>query len=168
MKKSRYLAVALPLIRVVRSQKIILDSDLARLYGVTTSQLNQQFRRNRRRFPLDFAFELTAAESQQLRSWDMSTARRNLRRPPVAFTEHGALMAANVLKSDRAVTMSVEVVRAFVSLRRIAASHQKIARLLKALEEKVVRRLDRHDEEIAALFGTVAVLVEGGERSGSA
>jgi len=123
VKKIPELPVVLPLIRVVREQRVILDSDLARLYGVTTSQLNQQLRRNRRRFPIDFAFAMTRAETAGMLSQIVtSSGRRNRRRFPIVYTEHGTVMAANVLKSARAVAMSVEVVRAFVQLRRIAST----------------------------------------------
>jgi len=161
VKKRPPLPVALPLIRVVRGQRVILDSDLARLYGVSTSQLNQQFRRNRRRFPADFAFYLTREETVRMMSQIVtSSTRRNRRRFPIAYTEHGAVMAANVLKSDRATIMSVEVVRAFVSLRHISSSHDKIARILSELETAVSARLAGHDKQIAALFEMMAEIVE--------
>jgi hypothetical protein len=161
VKKNTPLPVALPLIRVVRGQRVILDSDLARLYGVTTKQLNQQFRRNRRRFPIDFAFTLTRKEAAGMWSQFVTTSRtRRLSNAPTAYTEHGAVMAANVLKSTRAVTMSVEVVRAFVQLRKIASSHGKIERILAELEIAVVARLNRHDQEIEALFGVLGKLIE--------
>jgi hypothetical protein len=153
VKKASPLPAALPLIRVVRGQRVILDADLARLYGVSTKQLNQQFRRNRRRFPADFAFLLTRAEARSMRSQFVTSkiGRGGRRYRPFAFTEHGAVMAANVLKSARAAAMSVEVVRAFVQLRKIASSHANIERILAELETVVVSRLDRHDKEIDAL-----------------
>lgn len=161
MKKSPPLPVALPLIRVVRDQRVILGSDLARLYGVTTKQLNQQFRRNRLRFPKDFAFALTRKEDAGGWSQIVTTlSRRRRSNPPIAYTEHGAVMAANVLKSARATAMSVEVVRAFVSLRRISSSHERIARILQDLESAVSGRLDGHDKQIAALFEMLAALVD--------
>jgi len=178
VKNRSGLPVVLPLIRVIREQRVILDSDLARLYGVSTSRLNQQFRRNRRRFPPDFAFPMTRAETAVMLSQIVtaskeqkttegmmsqivtSSGRRNRRRAPIAYTEHGAVMAANILKSARAVAMSVEVVRAFVQLCKIASSHDKIARLLVELETAVVGRLDRHDKEIGTLFRMMAALVE--------
>jgi hypothetical protein len=162
VRKNHSLPVALPLIRVVRGQRVILDSDLARLYGVRTKQLNQQFRRNRRRFPTDFAFALTRAEAAGMRSQIVTSSRekRNWLRQPIAYTEHGAVMAANVLKSAKAVKMSVEVVRAFVQLRKIAASHGKIERILAELEIAVAARLNRHDQEIEILFGLLGKLIE--------
>ncbi len=168
VKKRPPLPVALPLIRVIRGQRVILDSDLARLYGVSTSQLNQQFRRNRRRFPIDFAFTLTRKEAAGgLSQIVTALGGRNRGKPPVAYTEHGAVMAANVLKSDRATTMSVEVVRAFVRLRQISSSHEKIARILHELETAVRDRLDGHDKQIAALFELMAAIVDDAPISSS-
>jgi hypothetical protein len=160
MSKKSSLSVVLPLIRVARGQRVILDADLAGLYGVSTSRLNQQFRRNQRRFPADFAFVLTPAEAAaQLSQIATASRNRNRRKPPVAYTEYGAVMAANVLNSGRAVAVSVQIVRAFIQLRKIASSHEKIARILAELEEAVTKRLDRHDQEIKILFDTVEALV---------
>jgi hypothetical protein len=109
----------IPLIRIIRGQRVIIDSDLARLYGVSTRRLNEQVRRNQRQFPIDFAFILTRKEMVlMLSQFATASKKRNLKKPPIAYTEHGAIMAANVLNSNRAVTMSVEVVRAFIKLRR--------------------------------------------------
>jgi hypothetical protein len=161
VKKNPPLPVALPLIRVVRGQRVILDSDLARLYGVTTSRLNEQARRNRRRFPVDFAFPLTRVETAGMMSqFATSSRKRNRRTTPIVYTEHGAVMAANVLKSARAVAMSVEVVRAFVQLRRIASSHANIERILAELEAAVTSRLDRHDKDIEAIFRLLGNLIQ--------
>jgi hypothetical protein len=168
VKKRPPLPVALPLIRVIRGQRVILDSDLARLYGVSTKQLNQQFRRNRRRFPEDFAFTLSRKEAVGMRSQFVTASRkRNLGVPPVAYTEHGAVMAANVLKSDRATAMSVEVVRAFVRMRRISSTHERIARIMSQLETAVRDRLDGHDKQITALFEMMAEIIDDGPVSSS-
>jgi len=94
--------------------------------------------------------------SQIVTSYDT----RKCCRPPIVYTEHGAVMAANILRSERATAMSVEVVRAFVRLRGIASSHGKIARILAELEDAVIRRLDRHDKDIEALFGMMAALID--------
>jgi hypothetical protein len=161
VKKTPPLPVALPLIRVIRGQRIILDTDLARLYGVTTTRLNQQARRNRQRFPIDFAFPLTPKEaSGMLLQIATASRKRNRGKPPIAYTEHGAVMAANVLKSARAVAMSVEVVRAFVQLRKIASSHGNIERILAELEAAVTTRLDIHDKEIELLFGLLGDMIQ--------
>ncbi|MCL2523027.1 MAG: ORF6N domain-containing protein [Betaproteobacteria bacterium] len=123
----------------VRNQRILLDSDLARLYGVETKRLNEQVRRNGARFPDDFMFQLDAVEYVALRSQNatLKTGRGQHRKyMPYAFTEHGAVMAAMVLNSPRAVEVSVYVVRAFVRLRELAATHQDLAKRLDDLEEK--------------------------------
>jgi len=158
--KASVLPVVLPLIRVVRGQRVIFDSDLARLYGVSTSHLNQQFRRNRRKFPIDFAFQLKRGEAVRMLSQIVTASgKRNRGKPPVAYTEYGAAMAANVLNSKRAVAMSVEVVRAFIRLRRLSDSHEKISRILAELEKAVIQRLDRHDREIENLFEMMEALI---------
>ena len=133
-------------ILIVRGKKIILDSDLAELYGVTVKRLNEQIKRNQRRFPPDFVFRLSAAETTNLRS-QIATSRTDhggRRYLPYAFTEHGAIMAATVLNSKRAIQMSVFVVRAFVRIREILASNQEIASKLAELET----RLEKHDAQI--------------------
>ena len=126
----------------IRGERVILDSVLAKLYGVTTARLNQQIRRNLDRFPADFMFQLTKEEYQIL-MLQIATSKRGSggrRKLPLVFTEHGAIMAANVLNSDRAVRTSVEVVRAFVHLRRILASNAELASKLDELEKKYDRQ----------------------------
>jgi hypothetical protein len=127
-------------ILVLRSQRVILDRELASLYGVSTKRLNEQVKRNRERFPADFMFELTAEEAEASRS-QIATLNRsrgaNLKYLPHAFTEHGAIQAANVLNSSRANAMSVFVVRAFVQLRDFLASNKALARKLDALERSL-------------------------------
>ena len=127
------------LIRTIRGQKVMLDSDLARLYGVKTKRLNEQVRRNRDRFPEDFVFQLTAEEASVLRSQIATSigARGGRRYAPYVFTEHGAIMAANVLRSPRAIEASVLVVRAFVRMRQFFAAHRELADRVNTLEEMV-------------------------------
>jgi hypothetical protein len=123
----------------VRETKVMLDSDLAALYGVPTKALNQAVKRNALRFPADFMFELTAAEAADLRSQLVTSnepGRGGRRTAPKAFTEHGALMAATVLNSQRAIEMSVFVVRAFVQLRSLLGTHRELAIKLDELERK--------------------------------
>jgi hypothetical protein len=125
-------------IHEVRGQRVILDFDLAALYGVSTKRLNEQVRRNRPRFPADFAFMLTSQEVAHLKSQNATSSldhggRRSL---PLAFTEHGAIMAANVLNSAVAVRASVQVVRAFVRLREMLVAHRDLGRKLAELEAK--------------------------------
>ena len=145
-------------ILLLRGRKVLLDSDLAALYGVQTRALNQAVKRNVERFPPDFMFQLSARELEVWRShFVMSNpnAKMGLRRAPFAFTEHGALMAATVLNSPRAVKTSLYVVRAFVHLREFLASHKDLARRLEAHE----RKLASHDQSIAGLLDTIRSLM---------
>jgi len=137
------------LILTLRGQKVILDSDLARIYGVTTSRLNEQVKGNIDRFPEDFMFQLTGNEFTHLKSQNAisSLGHGGRRKLPFAFTEHGAIMAANVLKTQRAVQMSVFVVRAFVRLRETMIAHRDLAYKLKELEQRVGQH-DVHIQEI--------------------
>lgn len=135
-------------ILLVRGQKVLLDADLAALYGVETRTLNQAVKRNAERFPADFMFRLSAAELEDWRSQVVMSdpgAKMGLRRPPFAFTEHGALMAASVLNSARAVEVSLYVVRAFVRLRETLAAHKDLAAKLQALEKKTEALALGHD-----------------------
>jgi hypothetical protein len=144
------------LILSVRGLRVMLDSDLAIIYGVATKQLNQQFKRNRERFPNDFAFELTNQEVMDMRSQNVTSSKRNLRRLPIAFTEHGALMLASVLNSPIAVEASVRVVRAFVLMREQLVAHKEFAQKLSELETRV----SGHDEAVTNLFEAIRQLVE--------
>ncbi|MGI8966159.1 MAG: ORF6N domain-containing protein [Limisphaerales bacterium] len=140
------------MILLCRGQKIILDTDLANIYGVDTKRLNEAVRRNGERFPSDFLFKLTATEAQEcysLRS-QIATLKRGQHRKylPFAFTEHGAMMAANVLRSERAVTMSIFVVRAFNKMRELLANNKALAEKLTELEKKLTGRLDQHEHAI--------------------
>jgi hypothetical protein len=150
-------------IYLVRGQKVILDSDLAALYGVPTKRLNEQVKRNRDRFPADFMFQLTSNEAEDLRSQIATSSRGHggRRYRPYAFTEHGAVMAASVLNTRRAVDVSVYVVRAFIKLREVLSTHKELARRLVELEE----RIKGHDEEITALFEAIRQLMEPPEKS---
>lgn len=125
---------------VLRGQRVILDRELAAIFGVTTKRLNEQVKRNHERFPPDFMFELTAAEAESSRSQIATLNRgrgKNLKYLPRAFTEHGAIQAANVLNSARAIAMSVYVVRAFVRLREFLASNKVLARKRVSLERSL-------------------------------
>ncbi len=125
-------------ILVLRGQRVLLDTELAALYGVTTKRLNQQVRRNRERFPADFLFELSAEEFANLKLHFATSSWGGRRTTPLAFTEHGAIMAATVLNSPRAVEMTVYIVRAFVKLRELLASNKELAGKLAALERSLV------------------------------
>jgi hypothetical protein len=150
------------LILTVRGAKVLLDSDLAKIYGVSTARLNEQVRRNIDRFPGDFAFQLTREEFKNLISQiaTSSSGHGGRRKLPHVFTEHGAIMAANVLRSKQAVQMSVFVVRAFVRLRAIAAAHQELAAKLKELEQKV----GEHDNDIQAIIKALRHLMQPPEK----
>lgn len=135
-------------ILLVRGQKVLLDSDLAALYAVETRVLNQAVKRNLERFPADFMFRLSAKEFENWRSQVVMSkpgAIMGLRRAPFAFTEHGALMAASVLNTPRAVEVSLYVVRAFVRLRETLVAHKELAAKLGELEQKTEALALRHD-----------------------
>ena len=144
-------------ILVLRNQKVILDTDLAELYGVSVKRLNEQVKRNPKRFPPDFLFTLTAPEYDNLRSQTAasSSSHGGRRYLPHAFTEHGAIMAASVLNSKRAIEMSIFVVRAFVQMRQATARNEQIVSKLAELEA----RLDSHDGEIQELVEAVRELI---------
>jgi len=167
-----------PLIRTIRGHRVILDADLARLYGVTTKRLNEATKRNRGRFPADFAFQLTPVEFAGVRSlattsnlhpadfsekngnWSRfatsSSRHRGAVYLPWAFTEHGALMAANILRSERAVHMSIYVIRAFVRLREQVAAN---AAILKRLAE-IDKTLLQHDASLRDIYRKLLPLLQ--------
>jgi hypothetical protein len=147
-----------PLIRTIREQKVLVDRDLAILYGVATKRLNEQVRRNIDRFPNDFMFQLTKKEFEDWRSQIATSnpsAKMGLRRRPYVFTEHGAIMAATILNSQRAVEVSLFVVRAFVKLRQFALAHKELAAKLEQLERKV----SGHDDAIRQLVTAIRQLM---------
>jgi hypothetical protein len=142
-------------ILVVRGRGVMLDRELAAIYAVTIKRLNEQVKRNAPRFPEDFVFQLNPQECGRLRSQfaTLKTGRgRHVKYLPYAFTEHGAIQAANVLKSPRAVAMGVYVVRAFVQLREILASYKDLAHKLAALDAKTQGRFNDVYEAIRALM----------------
>jgi hypothetical protein len=151
-----------PVIRVIRGQRVILDADLAKIYGITTTRLNQQVNRNRKRFPQDFVFRLTKEEFDRLmlQNATSKSGRGGRRKLPYAFTEHGAVMAANVLNSERAVAMSVYVVRAFVKLREVLSTNDQLAKKLGDLERKLTGKLDTHEKAIIELFAQIRRLLK--------
>jgi chaperonin cofactor prefoldin len=144
-------------ILVLRRNKVILDSDLAALYGVSVKRLNEQVKRNRDRFPPDFMFRLSAKEYKLLRSQFAAskTGRGGRRFLPYAFTEHGAIMAATVLNSAQAVEMSLFVVRAFVRMREMLAQNRHIAAKIEQLEN----RLDKHDTDLQEIVEAIKELM---------
>jgi hypothetical protein len=152
------------MIRPIRGQKVILDADLAFIYGVPTKRLNEQIKRNTDRFPPDFLFQLTKEEAEtELRSRSQfATLKRgmNIKYLPYAFTENGAIMAANVLNSPEAVRMSVFVVRAFVQMRDLLGGTKDLARQLADLEKKLTARLDVHESVIVDVLRRVMEILD--------
>ncbi len=151
-------------ILTIRGQKVILDSDLAAIYGVTTKRLNEQAKRNAQRFPSDFSFRLTPGEAEiaaRSRS-QIATLKRgqNIKFLPYAFTENGAVMAANILNSPQAVRMSVFVVRAFVQMRELLSGSKELAAELKKLEAKLSARLDGHEVAIVEVLRRIMELLD--------
>jgi hypothetical protein len=149
-------------ITVLRGRRVLLDADLAQIYGVETRILNQAVKRNAERFPEDFRFQLTAEEAAASRSQLVilkGGRGSNVKFRPYAFTEHGAIMAATVLNSPRAVEMSIYVVRAFVQLRELLASNRELARRLDQLEARIEKKLTTHDDAIAAMLSAIRELM---------
>lgn len=144
-------------ILLIRGQKVMLDRDLAELYDVPTKRLNEQVRRNLRRFPDDFTFQLTAQEAAALRS-QIATLKagrgRHSKYAPYAFTEQGVAMLSSVLNSDRAIEVNIAIMRAFVRLREILSTHKDLARKLADLEGK----LGQHDEKFTIVFEAIRQL----------
>ena len=162
MGKSKKSAVVLvediePRILLVRGRKVILDADLARLYGTTTKAFNQAVKRNADRFPGDFRFRLTAKEKHEVvTNCDHLERLKYSRSLPYAFTEHGAIMAASVLNTRLAIEVSVYVVRAFVKLRDMLSKHEELAGKLAELARKVAA----HDASIRSLVAAIRELME--------
>ena len=141
---------------MLRGLRVMLDADLAELYGVETKALNQAVKRNAERFPMDFSFQLTAAEKAEVVTNCDHLARLKFSASlPYAFTEHGALMLGNVLKSSRAIEISLLVVRAFVQIREVLSAHKDIAAKLDQME----RKLSSHDQAIAGLIDAIRQLM---------
>lgn len=144
-------------IYVIRGHKVMFDFDLAKLYGTTTGRLNEQVKRNQKRFPSDFVFQLTLAEKREVvANCDNLHHLKYAPVPPSVFTEHGALMAANVLNSLQAVRMSVLVIRAFVRLRELLGSNKDLARKVSDLE----RKFGNHDAQIRQIFEALHELMD--------
>lgn len=141
----------------LRNQKIIIDADLAELYGVTTKRLNEQIKRNRDRFPSDFLFQLTKDEKNKVvANCDHLSNLKFSQTNPYAFTEHGTIMAASVLNSQKAIETSVLVIRAFVQLRQIMSTNEKLRYKFIELEN----RLSDHDDAIKTLVNAIHQLME--------
>jgi phage regulator Rha-like protein len=150
-------------ILLIRGHRVMLDADLAEVYGTTTKALNQAVKRNRQRFPAEFMFQLNRREKDEVVT-NCDHLRRLKYSPnlPFAFTEYGAVMLASVLNSAVAVQASIAVVRAFIRLREILATHKELARKLEQLEE----RIEEHDQEIVAIFEAIRELMAPAEKPG--
>jgi len=142
-------------ILLIRGQKVMLDADLAELYGVETGALNRAIKRNSERFPEDFMLQLTAKEFADLKCQIGISSRGGRRYLPYVFTEHGTIMAASVINSPRAIEISVHVVRAFVRLRELVSTHKELSHKLDELERKV----SSHDQAIAGLINSIRQLM---------
>jgi phage regulator Rha-like protein len=151
-------------ILVIRGEKVLLDADLAELYGISTGRFNEQVKRNLARFPADFMFQLTNQEVRNLRSQfatsSLPRAWGGRRYAPFAFTEHGAIMAATILNTSRATEVSVYVVRAFVQLRGLLATHKELAQRLDQLEARIEKKLASHDQAIVGILNAIRELMK--------
>lgn len=146
---------------IIRGLKVMLDRDLADLYGVETKYLNRQVKRNRERFPNEFVFQLTKTERSELvTNWHRFESLKHSSSLPYAFSEHGVAMLATVIKSPKAIKMSILIVKAFVRLRDILTSHKELAEKLQMLEKKI----DRHDEEIQSIVEAIHQLLQPPEK----
>lgn len=133
---------------LVRGQKVMIDSEIAELYGVETRRLNEQVKRNSERFPKNFMFQLTKEEFDNLKSQNATSSWGGRRKLPYVFTEHGILMLANVLKSDRAIKMSIRIIEVFVKIREMFLTHKDILIRLEKIEESIAE----HDNNILVIF----------------
>lgn len=158
-KKSKFISNFEPiqeLILELRSNKVMIDSDLAKLYGVSTKALNQAVKRNLNRFPQDFMFKLTKEEKTELvTNCDQFKQLKYSSSLPNAFTEHGVLMLASVLNSEIAINTSIEIVKAFVKMREMLASNQELAKKINSIERKVLQ----HDTKFKAVFDAIRKLI---------
>jgi hypothetical protein len=145
-------------IHILQGQKVLFDADLAALYGVPTKRFNEQVKRNLGRFPIDFMFQLSNQEFSNLRSQFATSSWGGRRKLPYAFTEHGAIMAASILNTPRAIDVSVYVVRAFVQLREVLATHKELAKRLDELESRIERKLVTHDQALADIIRAIREL----------
>lgn len=141
---------------LIRGEKVMIDRDLAELYGVETKYLNRQVKRNKERFPEEFMFQLTSQEKTELvTNWHRFQSMKHSSVLPYAFTEYGVAMLASVLNSETAVKISVTIIKAFVRLREILSTHKELAYKLKELEHKI----EKHDEDIQAIFDAIRKLM---------
>lgn len=143
----------------LRGRKVMLDFDLAEIYEVETKMLKRTVRRNLKRFPKDFMFELTKKEWENLRYQFGTSSWGGLRYMPFAFTEHGVTMLANILNSDRAIKMGIAIVRVFISLKQLALRHKDLVTQLEELREELRERIGEHDTRLAAIYKAIENLL---------
>lgn len=141
------------MIFIIRGKKVMIDRDLANLYGVETKVLNQAVKRNKDRFPEDFMFQLSGVEFENWKSQIVTSNKEKMgiRRKPYAFTEHGILMLSSVLNSERAIQVNIAIMRTFTKIRQMIAGHKELARKMKELEQKV----GRHDKDINIIIDVI-------------
>ena len=143
-------------IYLLRGQKVMLDRDLAELYGVTTKRMNEQVKRNIKRFPYDFMFQLSEKEKNKVvANCDHLQELKFSHQLPRAFTEQGVAMLSSVLKSERAIQVNIAIMRAFVKMKQVLYTHKELALQFKLLKERVGKRLDKHDAAIADIFEVI-------------
>jgi len=156
-------------IYLIRGQKVMLDKDLAVLYGVKTKKLNQAVKRNTKRFPLDFMFKLTRQETNKFKLLPIRHSRsqivtlkrgQNIKYSPFAFTEQGIAMLSSVLRSEKAIQVNVAIIRTFVKLRKLLSGHSKLAKKIKELEDK----FGKHDKEIQTIFNVIKQMLKPSEK----
>jgi hypothetical protein len=148
-------------ILLIRGHRVMLDSDLAGLYGVTTKALVQATKRNKERFPQDFTFQLSQEEAKILRSQTVTSSRWGGRRYlPYVYTEQGVAMLSSVLRSKRAIAVNIQIMRAFVKLREMLSTHKELAKKLAELE----KRIEGHDDDITAIFEAIRQLMESPDK----
>jgi len=146
---------------LIRGQKVMLDKDLAELYGIETKVLKQAVKRNIKRFPADFMFDLTKEEFKILRSQIVTSSWGGIRYTPMAFAEQGVAMLSSVLKSDRAIQVNIQIMRVFTRMRQMLATHKELAQKLEEHEQ----RIEQHDGEIATIFEAIHQLMAPPETS---
>ncbi|MEW5800063.1 MAG: ORF6N domain-containing protein [Bacteroidota bacterium] len=146
---------------LIRNCRVMVDRDIAELYGVETKYLNRQVKRNKERFPEEFMFQLTKEEKEELvTNWHRFTSLKHSSTAPFAFTEHGIAMLSAVLNSKRAVTISILIIKAFVRIRELLSAHNDLARKLQELE----RKYESHDKQIKAVFDAIRQLMAPPEK----
>lgn len=154
------------LVLIIRGHKVIIDRDLADLYKVSTKQLNQQIKRNIKRFPEDFMFQLTEMEADALRSQIVTSkgGRGGRRYLPYVFTEQGVAMLSSVLNSERAIQVNIQIMRAFTKLRELMLTHKDLARKLEKMERDFSKKFDDHDHNFTLIFKAIRKLLEEPEK----